>query len=393
MDTRQSVFHYRPMAALALGVCAGIILSAILKGTWLFVAMCLLLCFFAICMRLGRNGWAVFFLSSALGLVRCMFPAFSLPIGIMAPFQHTRDALTRTTASLFGEQAPILQAMLWGYKGDISNEAYAAYRTSGIAHVLALSGLHVSFVAALVDRLTKRCPIRPKFFITAALLISYCAVAAFPSSLIRATVMTLCALYARVCGRRYDMLSGMSFAAAVILVSDPSSLFEIGFQLSFGAVLVIALLMRPISEKLSFLPEDIAAMIAVSICGTLGTLPLSVYYFGTIPVLGLFANVLILPIVPFVFVSALLISLLGLIAPGLAGFIAPGAEFLTAAMTSAAEMISSVSFAVRQASIPLSACLCIYLGYICISDYPLISKQKKYAACAAAFAGALLCMI
>lgn len=56
MDTRQSVFHYRPMAALALGVCAGIILSAILKGTWLFIAMCLLLCFFAICMRLGRNG-------------------------------------------------------------------------------------------------------------------------------------------------------------------------------------------------------------------------------------------------------------------------------------------------------------------------------------------------
>ena len=392
MDTRQPLFHYRPMAALALGVCAGIILFDILKGTWLFIAMCLLLCFFAICMKLKRSGYAVFFLSFALGIVRCMFPALALPIGIMAPFQHTRDVLTRITASLFGQQAPILQAMLWGYKGEITNQAYAAYRMSGVAHVLALSGLHVSFVAALVDRLTKRCPIRPKFFITAALLLCYCAVAAFPASLIRATVMTLCALYGRVCGRRYDMLSGMSFAAAIILVADPSALFEIGFQLSFGAVLVIALLMRPISEKLSFLPDDIA-MIAVSTCGTLGTLPLSVYYFGTIPVLGLFANVLILPIVPFVFVSALLISLVGLIAPGFAAAIAPISEFLTAAMTSAAEMISSVSFAVRQASIPLSACLLIYAGYICISDYPLVSLQKKYAACAAAFAGALLCMI
>ena len=136
MDTRHSVFHYRPMAALALGVCTGIILSDILKGTWLFIAMCLLLCGFAISMKLGRTGWAVFFLCASLGLVRCMFPAFSLPIGIMAPFQYTREALTQVTSSLFGQQAPILQAMLWGYKGDISNEAYAAYRMSVIAHVL-----------------------------------------------------------------------------------------------------------------------------------------------------------------------------------------------------------------------------------------------------------------
>lgn len=393
MDARQPLFHYRPMAALALGVCAGIILSYVLKGTWLFITMCLLLCSFTAGMKLGRVGWTVFFLAAAMGLVRCMFPAAELPPGVMAPFQHTREVLTQTTASLFAEQAPILQAMLWGYKGDISSETYAAYRISGIAHVLALSGLHVSFVALLIDRLTKKSPAKPKFFITAGLLVAYCAVAAFPSSLIRAAIMTLCALFARVCGRRYDMLSSMSFAAVIILIADPSSLFEIGFQLSFGAVLTIALLMGPISEKLSFLPDDIAALLSVSICGTLGTLPLSVYHFGTIPVLGLFANMLILPIVPFVFVSALLISLFGLAVPYFAAMIAPAAEFLTAVMTSAAETVSSVSFAVRTADISPLSCLFIYLGYICMSDYPLISGQKKYAACAAMFAGAVLCMI
>ncbi|MBQ6703565.1 MAG: ComEC/Rec2 family competence protein [Clostridia bacterium] len=393
MDTRRPLFHYRPMAALALGVCAGIILYDILKGTWLFIAMCLLLCIFALCMKLGRNGWAVFAAAAALGAVRCLFPPFELPIGIMAPFQHTRNVLTRVTASLFEEQGPILQAMLWGHKGDIPSDTYAAYRMSGIAHVLALSGLHVSFVAALIDRLTARRPIKPKFIITAGLLFSYCAVAAFPASLIRAAVMTLCALYARVCGRRYDMLSAMSFAAAIILAADPSALFEIGFQLSFGAVFSIALLMGPISEKLSFLPDDIASLLAVSICGTLGTLPLCAYHFGTIPVLGLFANMLILPIVPFVFVSALLISLLGLALPGLAGLLAPAAEFFTAAMTSAAEAVSSVSFAVRSADISPLSCLFIYLGYLCLSDYPLLSPQKKYAACAAMFAGAVLCMV
>ncbi len=393
MDTRQPVFHYRPMAALALGVCAGIILSDIFKGTWLFIALCLFLCGFALSMKLNRHGWAVFYICTALSIARCMFPALRLPLGIMAPFHYTREALIQVTASLFDKQSPILQAMLWGYKGDISADVYAAYRTSGIAHVLALSGLHVSFVAVLADRLTRKCPIQPKFYITTGLLTVYCAVAAFPSSLIRAAVMTLCALYGRVCGRRYDMLSSMSFAAAVILICDPSALFEIGFQLSFGAVLTIALLMGPISEKLRFLPDDIAAIIAVSVCGTLGTLPLSVYYFGTIPVLSLFANILILPIVPFVFISALLITLTGLAAPGFAAMLAPVGEFLAAVMTSAAQAVSFLDFALQESSISSAACLFIYLGYICISDYPLIPQHKKYAACAAMFAGAVLCMI
>ncbi len=393
MNTRCGVFHFRPMAALALGVCCGITLSNVLKGTWPFIAMCLFLCVFAAAFHLKRMGWACFAAAAAVWLARCRFPAISLHPTVMAPFQYTRDLLTQVTASLFGEQAPILQAMLWGYKDEISAAATSAYRMSGIAHVLALSGLHVSFVASLVDRITKTCPARPKFFITAAVLSAYCAVAAFPASLMRATVMTLCALYGKVCGRRYDMLSGMSFSAIIILICKPSALLEIGFQLSFGAVLAIGLMMRPISEKLSFLPDDIAAAIAVSICGTLGTLPLSIYYFGTIPILGLFANILILPIVPFVFTSALIISLLGVFAPGAARLAAPVAEVLTAVMTNAAQAVSSVSFAVKQASISVSACLFIYLGYIFLSDYPLISSHKKHAVSAAMFAGAVLCMI
>ncbi len=393
MDARHLVFHHRPMAASALGLCAGIILCDVIKGTWLFIAMCLFLCFFAFAMGFRRRGCAIFAIAAAIGIIRCPFRPLELPAYIIAHFQHIRELLLQTTSSLFGEQAPMLQAMLWGCKGNISAEAYAAYRMSGIAHVLALSGLHVSFIAAIMDRLTKKCPAKPKFGITATLLFVYCAIAAFPASLVRATIMTLTALYGRVCGRRYDMLSGICFAAVAILLADPASLFDIGFQLSFGAVLAIALLMRPVSEKLNFLPDDIAAIISLSICGTLGTLPLSVYYFGVIPVLGLFANMLILPIVPLVFVSALLTCLLGLAAPGIAGIIAAVPVFLASAMTAAAESISSVSFAVRKAGISSAACLFIYLGYICISDYPLISAEKKYFACAAMFAGAVLCMI
>ena len=283
--------------------------------------------------------------------------------------------------------------MLWGVKGGISDSVYDAFRSCGIAHILALSGLHVSFVAGALNRLARRALPKVKFYISMAVLFSYCAIAAFPSSLIRASVMSLCSLYAAAAGRRYDMPSGIAFSAIVILLADPAALYSIGFELSFGAVIMISLLMRPVTELLSFLPLPIAQMAALSVCGTLGTLPLSVYYFGTIPVLGLFANTLILPMVPFVFLSAMAVNLIGIAMPAAAKALSFIPMFLTGVMTEAANAISSVSFAVKQAAITPLVCLFVYFACFAVSDQPLVSPSKKYAACAASLFAAVLCML
>lgn len=311
----------------------------------------------------------------------------------MYPFEHMRAGLSSACASLFGEHAPLLNAMLWGVKGGISDSLYDAFRSCGIAHILALSGLHVSFVVGALNRLTRRARPKVKFYISIVVLFAYCAIAAFPSSLIRASVMSLCGLYAAAAGRRYDMPSGIAFSAIVILLADPTALYSIGFELSFGAVIMISLLMRPVTELLSFLPLPIAQMVALSVCGTLGTLPLSVYYFGTIPVLGLFANTLILPMVPFVFLSAMAVNLIGAAMPAAAKALSFIPMFLTGVMTEAANAISSVSFAVKQATITPLACLFVYLACFAVSDQPLVSPSKKYAACAASLFAAVLCML
>ena len=394
METPEHViFHYRPMVCMGLGIAVGIFLSGSVSGTGLVAALCLFSLFAGLGVYLGFKGAALFASGCAVGLLRTLFGPVSLPYDLMYPFEHIRAGLSSACASLFGEHAPLLNAMLWGVKGGISDSVYAAFRSCGIAHILALSGLHVSFVAGALNRLTRRALPKVKFYTSIVVLFAYCAIAAFPSSLIRASVMSLCSLYAAAAGRRYDMPSGIAFSAIVILLADPAALYSIGFELSFGAVIMISLLMRPVTELLSFLPLPIAQMAALSVCGTLGTLPLSVYYFGTIPVLGLFANTLILPMVPFVFLSAMAVNLIGIILPAAAKALSFIPMFLTGVMTEAANAISSVSFAVKQAAITPLACLFVYLACFAVSDQPLVSPSKKYAACAASLFAAVLCML
>ena len=394
METPEHViFHYRPMVCMGLGIAVGIFLSGSVSGTGLIMALCLFPLFSGIGIYFGFKGAALFAFGCAAGLLRTLFGPVSLPYGLMYPFEHMRAGLSSACASLFGEHAPLLNAMLWGVKGGISDSVYDAFRSCGIAHILALSGLHVSFVAGALNRLARRALPKVKFYTSIVVLFAYCAIAAFPSSLIRASVMSLCSLYAAAAGRRYDMPSGIAFSAIVILLADPTALYSIGFELSFGAVIMISLLMRPVTELLSFLPLPIAQMAALSVCGTLGTLPLSVYYFGTIPVLGLFANTLILPMVPFVFLSAMAVNLIGIILPAAAKSLSFIPMFLTGVMTEAANAISSVSFAVKQAAITPLACLFVYLACFAVSDQPLVSPSKKYAACAASLFAAVLCML
>lgn len=394
METPEHViFHYRPMVCIGLGIAVGIFLSGSVSGTGLIMVLCLFPLFSGLGIYFGFKGAALFAFGCAAGLLRTLFGPVSLPYDLMYPFEHMRAVLSSACTSLFGEHAPLLNAMLWGVKGNISDSVYDAFRSCGIAHILALSGLHVSFVVGALNRLTRRALPKVKFYTSIVVLFAYCAIAAFPSSLIRASVMSLCSLYAAAAGRRYDMPSGIAFSAIVILLADPSALYSIGFELSFGAVIMISLLMRPVTDLLSFLPLPIAQMAALSVCGTLGTLPLSVYYFGTIPVLGLFANTLILPMVPFVFLSAMAVNLIGAAMPAAAKALSFIPMFLTGVMTEAANAISSVSFAVKQAAITPLACLFVYLACFAVSDQPLVSPSKKYAACAASLFAAVLCML
>ena len=132
------------------------------------------------------------------------------------------------------ESFGVAYAMILGDTRYIDDQTLQAFRNVGIAHVFAVSGLHVGFVVMLVNAFVKK---RKKLSlcVTMAVLLFYAWVCNFSPSIIRAMIMTFLLLLAKSLGREPDFLSSLSTAVCVILLIKPFYLFEVGFQLSVGA--------------------------------------------------------------------------------------------------------------------------------------------------------------
>ncbi len=148
------------------------------------------------------------------------------------------------------EEAGIVSAMVLGEKSGLSDEVKDLYKKNGIAHILAISGLHVSLLGAGLFFLLRRyvMPMKGAAVVTAALLLLYGGLTGFPVATKRAVFMMFCVLGARFLGRRYDRLSALALSALVQLLFHPALLFQSGFLMSYGTVLGIAVFLEPFQE-------------------------------------------------------------------------------------------------------------------------------------------------
>ena len=228
----------------------------------------------------------------------------------------------KTTADLElygGDNAGILKALLLGDKNGIDDNQYIVFQKSGIAHILSVSGLHVGFIVMMIMFVLKKLKANSKvqFFGCMGFLIFYCIICGMASSVVRATIMTLCFLLSRVVGKRSDGLSSLGLAGIIVLLINPLYLYNIGFQLSFGAVFGIVLIGKPIQtlfEKCR-IPEVFASSLAVTISAQLFTLPIVIRVFGKIAILGFLSNILILPLFSIYFGILFVVFLVNILLP------------------------------------------------------------------------------
>ena len=206
----------------------------------------------------------------------------------------------------------VAYAMLLGDKSEMDSEISDMFSNVGIAHIFAVSGLHIGFVVMLVNMFVKR---RRKlsFALTMSAVFCYASVCGFPPSVLRAMIMTGLMLFLKMIGRQTDLLSSVAFAANLILIVRPFYLFDVSFQMSVGAVLGICLVTRPLNiffnDKLKDKPKfvkNIVSSLCVSIGATLGTSPFLIEYFGGVSFIGVFFNVIMLPLVSVLFMFILL---------------------------------------------------------------------------------------
>ena len=214
----------------------------------------------------------------------------------------------------------IIQALVLGEKKDISKQLYEDYAAAGAVHILAVSGLHVGilfYILRFIFMPIKRWKYGAIFhsIIIVMLLWGFALLSGLSPSVTRAVTMFSFFALAKIVDRRTSSINTLFLSFLTLLIINPMSLFQVGFQLSYLAVFFI-LWLNPLLDKVTYSKNKIVSkakgIIGVTISAQLGVLPLSLYYFHQFPGLFLLTNVVILPALSIYMVGGIIIVLLSL---------------------------------------------------------------------------------
>ena len=225
------------------------------------------------------------------------------------------------TAESDEAQYGVLAAMTLGDKSALAPEVRETYSVTGASHVLALSGLHLGIIYLLLTRLTlgRRRSWLPQVLVVLAIW-GFAFITGLSTSVVRsATMISTYALFS-LGGRRKASVNVLCFTAIIMLIVDPRALYDIGFQLSFSAVLSILLWMPMLDRSdappypvhhaswpvVSPLLHSAKTMMLVSVAAQAGTAPLVAYYFHRFSTYFLLTNLIVIPLVTLILYGAVL---------------------------------------------------------------------------------------
>lgn len=222
----------------------------------------------------------------------------------------------------------VATAILLGYRDYMNDDVLQAYAGSGVLHVLSVSGLHVAILFAVLGMLlswmesSKRLKLY-RAIIIIGVLIFYACITGMSTPVLRAVFMLSLITIAQLIDRDVSIYNTIAASCLLLLLYDPYYLADVGFQLSYIAVVGIVYLYPVIKGALpdivSPLPyralrwaaESIISLIAVSIAAQIATVPLSLYYFHTFPNLFLLSNLLVIPLSNLILITGMLLLTMG----------------------------------------------------------------------------------
>lgn len=221
-------------------------------------------------------------------------------------------------SSLRQETSDLLTGLVCGDSGFMHPATRGAYRSTGVAHILALSGFHVMVLAMSVSLLTF--PLwciprvgRIRFLMTLLAAWLFVAVTGWSVSAVRAAILLSILMTGRMVQRNVSAINSLAIAAALMLAVSPAWLYSAGFQLSFAAVIGLVLLadkLNPISRR-RWLFRRVYEAVCVPVVAMLATSMISVAYFNQLPLLFLPANLLVAITAPLLIGGGIVFCVLG----------------------------------------------------------------------------------
>ena len=222
------------------------------------------------------------------------------------------------------KEAAVMCAILLGEKGSMDRELKSLYQQNGIAHILAISGLHVSLLGMGFYQLLRKCgvPMKAAAVCSASGMALYGMMVGFSVSAVRAILMFAIHMLAIVCERTYDMLTAVAVAAAFVLLEQPLYFYHSGFIFSFGCVAGIGILLPALTEGIPQYREKgkrWESQLVKGLVGSVGmaviTLPMNLWFYYQFPVYSILLNMMVIPLMSLLMLAGLILIAIQLLNP------------------------------------------------------------------------------
>lgn len=324
-----------------------------------------------------------------------------------------RRAMEEHIAELFSDEtAGLALALTTGDKSGLTGGFYTALKRCGLAHVVAVSGMHMSMVVMLAAMLVRRRRRKMMAIVSIPLVLAFMALTGFAPSVVRAGVMQILLLLGPALSREGDTVTSLSFALLLLLLQNPYAAMSVGLQLSFLSVAGILTITGRLNEKFfhrfplkkgktkprrlyNRAVRFLVGCVTMSIGAVAFTTPLTVYYFGTVSLISPLANLLTLWAVTVLFLLCLPAAALGGVLPVAGKVLAALAEPVSWLFHRIVYGLSSLPFASVSLETGRYILFWLLFVYAVIGACILFRKEKPkpimpVCCCAIALAAALL---
>ena len=220
--------------------------------------------------------------------------------------------------NLEGPQKVLAQALsLGGHYSELGEERMKAFSYTGLIHILSISGSHIALLLALVYGLGRLIKLRKRTCLIIGIIVAciYCGIVGGDAPVVRATMMSILMCIAYIKGRLYQAKQALCICAILCLLYDPFALFDVSFQLSFGATYGLLIWGKVLYERIQWLPRWIKTPLVLCASAQLLILPLQLYYFHYISIASLLAACIVAPLLDIAIVLIFISTVISYVLP------------------------------------------------------------------------------
>lgn len=224
-----------------------------------------------------------------------------------------KEKISETVIRIFNERdAQLVMGVVFGFNEGIDPAFADRLKVAGIMHVIVASGYNVSIIVGFFEKITAFTGRKIMLTFTLLALIFYAGLSGFNPPIVRASIMGVVGLVALISGRPKDTILWLFYTAILMIFIDPSIVYSLSFQLSFGATFGIVVFAEKFNKILGILPAVFREATATSLAAQICTLPLIAIYFGILNPLSVLVNALILWTIPLIMFGGVVAVVVGM---------------------------------------------------------------------------------